>query len=134
MVIGFSLICLAAMAGAFIAQEATEAFVKDPSQLAAWGFTLRKSSHAHTNLFGMLHIVFGLTLPYSGMGIKIKRFQTLGLAAGSVAMSVGMILRAQFSSPSTEGWLDYGVAACLSLALVALMIHVTGLSQALFRR
>lgn len=134
MICGFALLCLASMAGAFIATEATQGFVSDPAILASWGYTLRKSSHAHTNLFGTLHILYGLTIPYSQMSSRVKIWQTIGLAAGSLGMSLGMIVRALVANPANEGGLDYLVGFALSLAMIALTVHVVGLCQTLLKR
>lgn len=128
MLIGFALISLAAMGGAFVANDATLALAQDPGLLNTWGYILRKSSHGHTNLFGTLHVLFGLTIPYSKLNLAAKKAQTMGLLCGSLAMSIGMILRAQLSTAANENFLDYAVAAGLALALAALAAHVVGLA------
>jgi hypothetical protein len=125
LIVGFIAIFTAAAAGAFLGLEITENSVAKMSE--SWSLTLRKSAHGHTNLFGYLHILFGLTIPYSRLSMRMKNYQTVGLIAGTLAMSVGMYLRS-FSQPSTDvDLLSIVVAAGLTLALTAIALHIYGL-------
>ena len=133
MVIGFVVLSLAAAAGSFVATEATEAILKDPALLNTWGQILRRSAHGHTNLFAMTHILFGLTMPYSSLSSRVKKFQTIGMLSGTIAMSAGMYAQS-FGAGSldlTAGSVTVGIL--LSAALLAIGSHAFGLSIRLVR-
>lgn len=133
MLIGFAAIFLAACAGTFLAFDATEAFIHDKSILSSWTFTLLSSAHAHTNLFGMIHILFGLTLPYAQISKKIQILQTYGLSAGTFAMSVLMFIRA-FEQPFL-GYDILGICMGISLSafLLSLGVHCYSLARKIMR-
>ncbi|RZA13013.1 MAG: hypothetical protein EOP10_30445 [Proteobacteria bacterium] len=127
MAIGFSVLFLAACAGAFVSFDMTEAFLKDTTQLHNWQATLLASAHGHTNLFAMLHILLGLTFPYSSLSNRIKAWQTGGLFAGVIAMGPLMMIRASYGpSASLEG-MGLLIGALLSLALLTLASHAAAL-------
>lgn len=125
--IGFIVIFLAAALGTFVATDMTRLFVHDPAALHSWNLTLTQSAHGHANMFGMLHILFGLTMSYSVMSMRIKTFQTAGFAAGTLAMSVGMMVRA--NQMPHEGFDLTGLVLGLmfSATFAALAVHVIGL-------
>jgi hypothetical protein len=131
--IGFCAILLAASFGTFVATDMTRLFIHDPAALQAWNMTLKQSAHGHTNLFGMLHIVFGLTMSYSPFSVRIKSWQTAGILSGTLAMSIGMLLRA--SQGPVEGFdVTGGVLGFMfSATFVALGVHVLGLIFKLVR-
>ncbi|MFW7380166.1 MAG: hypothetical protein ACOH5I_15235 [Oligoflexus sp.] len=127
MLIGFVVLFLAAAGGAFIASDLTTGFLRDPEILSSWQTTLLTSAHGHTNLFAMIHILFGLSLPYSKLPLKVKHWQTFGLLAGTIAMGPGMMYRA-FKGPTET--LDISgllVGLGLSAALITLISHSAGL-------
>lgn len=133
-VIGFTVLFVAAAAGAFIANDLTEAFVRDKELLNSWSAVLTRSAHGHSNLFAILHICFGLTIPYSIFSTRIKVLQTLGLGAGTFAMGPLMMLRSTL--PPTEG-LDVtavAIGVCLSAALTMIFSHACGLLGKVLRR
>ncbi len=134
MVIGFAVLFIAAAAGAFIANDLTEAFLKDMELLNNWSAVLSRSAHGHTNLFAMLHICFGLTIPYSVLSIRIKKIQTVGLFLGTFAMGPLMIARS--TMPPTEGFdpLAVLIGVCLSCSLAMLFSHAYGLTGKLLQR
>ena len=134
MMIGFILLTFAGLGGSFIANDLTQGFLKDAAQVHNWQMTLLSSAHGHTNLFGMLHIVFGLTLPYSALPSKVLRWQTVGLGTGSFAMAVLMVLRAGFGPSDKLEALELLTGAGLSLALIALASHAAGLGLKLLKR
>ena len=72
MAFGFFVIVLAACLGTFLVRQVEVYEETRQELLSSWGYLLLKSSHGHTNLFGILHILFGLSLPYSYFSIKIK--------------------------------------------------------------
>ena len=133
MLVGFVLIFLASCGGFFISTQTVEAMQHAPSQLSEWSMTLQRSAHGHTNLFGLLHITFGLTLPYSAFSNKVKKLQTSGLVAGSLAMSLCLVLRSfQMPSHSIDG-LGIFSAVLLCATMAALLSHITGLALKLYR-
>jgi hypothetical protein len=134
MFIGFVILFLAAAGGSFIAFEMTTGFLKDPQILESWRLTLQQSSHGHTNLFGMLHIMFGLTLPYSDLTLRWKTWQTWGLFLGSLAMGPGMMARALVGPTESTDLTGVLVGLGLSAALLVLVSHAGGLMAKLMRK
>ena len=134
MTLGFFLITLAAAAGPFIAADMTKAFLYDAAQLSSWQITLHTSAHGHTNLFGMTHVLFGLTLPYSALSPRLKILQTIGLGAGSFAMAVLMTLRGGLGPVAGLDALEIATGVLLSAALAALLSHAAGLLVRVLRR
>lgn len=96
---------------------------------------LKKSSHAHTNSFGILHTLFGLTQPYSTLSLKTKAWQTCGLLAGSFTMSFLLFTRSlsllDQASYDALGWV---IGAFLSATLLALASHSFGLLAKFLKR
>lgn len=133
MLIGFTLIFFAAAGGPFLAFDATDAFLHDPSIMSSWLFTLLASAHGHTNLFGMLHILFALSMPYSTFTLKIKKLQTLGFGLGSFAMSVLMFLRAKMGPVADYDLLGVCTGICLTASLIAIGFHCYGIAMKLVR-
>jgi hypothetical protein len=133
MIIGFSLIFIAASGGAFIALDTNYRFLEG-NPVPAWREVLQTSSHGHTSLFGMIHILLGLTLPYSKLHLRLKIFQTIGIGAGSLALGPMMLIRAS-SGPSSEFQVSgLMIGLMLSLALASICIHVYGLTLSLLKR
>lgn len=134
MALGFFVLFFAACAGAFVSFDMTQAFLHDLKQLDTWEMTLLQSSHGHSNLFGILHIALGLTLPYSPLALRWKQLQTVGLFGGVLAMGPGMIMRA-FAGPSDSfDALGLTIGVGLSMALVSLGTHSAALFYKLMRR
>jgi hypothetical protein len=127
---GFAILFLAAAAGAIVAVDTTDAFLRSAAGANSWAMTIQASSHGHTNLFGLLHIVFGLTLPYSRFPKKVQRLQTVALALGTVAMGPVMIARSFMPPPESTDFLTVLIGIFLSCSLAALASH----SAALFAR
>ena len=133
MTLGFLLIFLAASGGAFVAVNATHRFLE--GEIAArWGEVLQASSHGHTSLFGLIHILFGLTLPYSMLSQKTKVLQTVGIAFGALAMGPMMLVRSAFGPSSSYEGVGVVLGVMLSVALGAICIHVYGLMLSLLKR
>ncbi len=127
MALGFTVLFFAACAGAFVSFDLTEAYLRDVTQLHTWRTTLLSSAHGHSNLFGLLHIAFGLTLPYSPLEARWKALQTGGLFGGVVAMGPLMMIRSAYGpSESLEG-VGLLIGALLSLALLTLASHASAL-------
>jgi hypothetical protein len=134
MTIGFALIFLAAALGPFVATEITSGYLRDKALLETWRLLLQKSSHGHTNLFGMLHVAFGLTLPYSALSGRLKKLQTVGLVLGSCAMGPVLLVRAALGPVDGIDLTEIVAGAFLSCALAAIALHAYGLALKTFRR
>jgi hypothetical protein len=130
--IGFLCLCLGASAGVFIATSKSAIYLVDGKFPVAWADLLKESAHGHFNLFALIHIALGLTLPYSKLQAKWKMLQTIGLGLGTLAMGPGLWLRA-VAGPENS-LMEYGLGACLSLALLALVAHTFALAQKLASR
>ena len=130
--IGFSLIFLASCCGFFLAKDSSYALLLKKELLSSWAYLLQKSAHAHTNLFGFLHIAFGQTLASSKCSLKWKIAQTVGLFLGSFAMSFLLLFRSHFPvSPGAFDIMGYTIAFFLSFSLLALASHSFGLLRKL---
>lgn len=128
MFIGFVFIFLSASAGFFLSTEHTRAHVEGGEMLNSWWLQLSSSAHGHTNLFGVLHVILGLTMPYSFKAKWIRIVQTSGLFLGGIAMSFLMFLRAQ-SAPTLEyDFVGILIGVCLSASLVAIGLQLAGLA------
>ncbi len=131
---GFFILFLAAAAGAFIADDMTTGYLKDRALLETWTLLLSKSAHGHTNLFGLIHIAFGLTMSQSVFSSRIKLLQTVGLVLGTTAMAVLMLVRARLGPTEDFDVVGILIGALLSCALAALASHAAGLAAKLLRR
>lgn len=134
MFLGFLILFISASAGAFIGFDITEAFLKDKEYLESWQLTLFRSAHGHFNLFGLIHIAFALTMPYSVLSSKVKRLQTGGLFLGALAMGPLLIWRA-YNGPSESLDLnEFLLGIFLSCALASIASHAYGLGVKVYRR
>ena len=129
--IGFFTLFFAASAGAFLATTTTRSMMQDPSYLTGWAYTLQRSAHGHTNLFGLLHIALGLTLPYSRVGRIWQAYQTLGLLLGTLGMSVLMLVRSQVPPSEEFDFLGLVTGVFLTAALLSLGTHTLALGYRL---
>ncbi|MCX6104842.1 MAG: hypothetical protein NTY08_03315 [Proteobacteria bacterium] len=134
MAFGFWLLFLAAAAGAFIATDLTAGYIAESGFRETWAMMLTKSAHGHTNLFALLHIAFGLTLPYSTLPLKWKIAQTFGLMCGAVAMGIGLLIRASKPPSNETDLVGICVGILLSAALAAIFTHATGLTAKALKR
>jgi hypothetical protein len=133
MALGFTLIVIAASGGAFVALRATEDYLHQVVK-TSWAALLQASSHGHTNLFGILHVVLGLTFPYSKSTPLLDVLKTVGLFCGSFAMGPLLLLRAASDPPVTLDAVGVVIGLCLSLALAAIIAHAFGLFAKLMER
>lgn len=133
MAIGFSVVFFVAAAGAFLSLDITDSYVYETGQIDTWQHLLLRSAHGHTNLFGMLHILFGLTLPYSNFSQKVKNFQGCGLGMGTLAMSLGLFIQAQLGPSQGYSVIGVVLGILLSAALVAIGSHSVALFSKAFR-
>jgi hypothetical protein len=134
MALGFMVLFFAACAGAFVSFDMTQAFIHDMAQLETWEMTLLKSSHGHSNLFGILHIVLGLTLPYSPLSQRWKYVQTVCMFGGVLAMGPGMVMRALAGPSESFDALGLSIGVGLSISLVSIGTHAAALFYKILRR
>ena len=125
---GFFLIFVAACGGAFVALQATESFISNQTS-PAWESILQASSHGHTSLFGMIHILLGLTMPYAKASRRENLIKTIGLCAGSVAMGPLLLVRAALGPTLSTELNGLMIGAGLSCALVSILYHTIGLMR-----
>ncbi len=124
--LGFAWVCIAAAAGAFVSTGLTEQYLNGIEH-KAWLLTLKTSAHGHTNMFAMLQILFGITLPYSKVGPRVKLWQTWGLSMGVLAMAIGL-LAIGFRGPTRDIHLfEVVIGTFLSCALLSMIVHVYGI-------
>ncbi len=133
MAIGFLVLFVAASAGAFVSFDMTQAYLHDLSQLDSWQSKLLQSAHGHSNLFGLLHVALGVTLPYSALPSRWKVLQTVGLALGVLAMGPLLMLRAYGGVSDSFDPLGLTIGLGLSAALCSLASHMAGLFYKLLR-
>jgi hypothetical protein len=126
---GFFLIFTAACGGVFIALRLTETFMINAQATPAWDAILQTSSHGHTALFGSIHVLFGLTLPYDGRTLLVKKLKSFGLLMGSVAMGPLMLIRAAIGPTLSTEVNGIALGSCLSLALIAILSHSVDLTR-----
>lgn len=130
---GFILIFLSSSAGIFLSFDQTRAHLSDEMELLSWWMQLSASAHGHTNLFGMLHVLLGLTMPYAHQGFRLSVAKTVGLGLGSISMSLLMYFKA-LGQPTLEyDFLGVLIGICLSLALASIALHMLGLAMKLVR-
>lgn len=134
LLIGFFLIFVSAASGAFLANDLTVKYLSEKTLVDNWASLIQKSAHGHTNLFGIIHICLGLTLPYSLASKNIKGIQTLGLSLGSIAMSLLMIIRSLNIPDSQSDNIGFAIGFFLSASLVSLFTHILGIGAKLFER
>jgi hypothetical protein len=125
---GFLVIFIASCAGVFLADEATKSYLYNQTLQSSWQQLILQSAHGHTNSFGMLHILLGLTFPYSKLSLKIKTLQTIGLGAGTFAMSILMFLKSRGEPVVGYDVLGLVIGVCLSLTFISLLVHCCGIA------
>jgi hypothetical protein len=126
--IGFIVIVIASCGGFFLATDADKAFLIDKNILSSWQYTLFKSAHGHFNLFGMLHILMGLSLPYSLLSRRWKILQSCGLFLGTFTMGALLVLRGYTEISGGLDLLGIIIGINLMAAVCALIIHCYGLA------
>ena len=125
---GFLLIFMAACGGAFVALNATDQFMAG-TVAPQWQSMLQASSHGHTSLFGVIHILLGLTLSYSKATPRENIIKSVGLFAGSFAMGPLLLIRAALGPTLSTEVNGILIGVGLSGALAAILFHAVGLSR-----
>ena len=136
MLLGFLLLFVGALGGFFVAYSLGEAYKHNPDAIGGWQLALMAASHGHTSLFGSLHILVGLTMPYCLTSAKTKVFQTIGIIMGAISMSFLMMLRMNQKIPNsvTEDYLGFLISIGLLMSIVALGLQCLGLLKKIFQR
>ena len=134
MFFGFLAIIIASLGGFFLASDANKAFLINRELLQSWEYTLMKSAHGHLNLFGILHILMGLTMPYSVSSKTIHIAQSIGLGLGTLTMGILMFFRARLNIPQGSDLLGIVIGVLLMTALCALGLHSYGLLRKVLAR
>ncbi|MEY4631965.1 MAG: hypothetical protein RIQ81_2085 [Pseudomonadota bacterium] len=138
MFFGFLVVCIAAAAGPVIANELTNSFMTQLETGTAagrdWMLTLQSSAHGHMNLFGILHVITGVTMPHARQSHRIRLIVTSGLSAGVVAMGPLMLWRSYLQPARNIDASGIAIGVCLVAALLALVTHAACLWQAFARR
>ena len=123
---GFLLIFMAACGGAFVAINATDQFMAG-TMAPQWQSMLQASSHGHTSLFGVIHILLGLTLNYSDATLRQNIIKSAALFAGSFAMGPRLLIRAALGPTLSTEVNGILIGVGLSGALAAILLHSIGL-------
>lgn len=134
MFIGFAVLFFAASVGTFIASEITYTYLREKSFIDTWLSLLTKSAHGHTNMFALIHICFGLTIPYSYFGRRINLLQTIGLGCGTFSMSFLMVCRGIKGPVEGVDMIEVAIGTGLSLALISIASHAIGLGGRIIKR
>jgi hypothetical protein len=130
---GFFMIFVAACGGVFVALRLTETFLVSDFT-PSWESVLRTSSHGHTALFGTIHVLLGLTLPYDGRTERVRKLKTIGLFLGSLAMGPLMLIRAALGPTLSTEINGLAIGVCLSCALIAVLAHCVDLTRRIVMR
>jgi hypothetical protein len=129
--LGFFFLFASASGGFFLALLTQLGLDNDTQLLSSKLYIMQKSAHSHTNLFALIHIVFALTLNDSKLSDKIKKYQSYSLVAGTLSMSLMMLLRSFFSKEIIV--IKYTSAIFLCAYLLALLSHCYGVVRKLLR-
>lgn len=130
---GFVLIFVAACGGVFVALSSTESFINGPGT-PQWHSLLQTASHGHVSLFGVIHVLLGLTMPYTRASKFENRLKTAGVALGSMAMGPLLLIRGALGPTLSTELNGLLIGICLSCALFAIAYHALGLTLKIGQR
>lgn len=130
---GFFLIFVAACGGVFVALSSTEAFINGPAA-PQWQALLQTASHGHVSLFGVIHVLLGLTMPYTRSSKFENRIKSAGVALGSLAMGPLLLIRGALGPTLSTELNGVLIGVCLSCALFAIAYHTLGLTLKIAQR
>jgi hypothetical protein len=130
---GFTLIFVAACGGVFVALNTTEAFIRGPVQ-PEWQALLQTASHGHVTLFGVIHILLGLTIPYTRSSVFENRLKSIGIGLGSLAMGPLLLVRAVIGPTLSTELNGVLIGVCLSCSLFAIAYHALGIMLKIGKR
>ena len=117
---GFGLIFLSSCLGFFVRQQV----LIDPNP--SWHLMLLRSAHGHGSLFGMVHILHSLTVPYSSCSEQAKEWQFGGLLMGSLGMSLLLVVESFLDAEPSINKVLIGTA--LSCWMCAVVWHTYGIA------
>ena len=123
---GFMLILMAACGGVFVALNTTEAFMQG-IVTPRWQELLQTASHGHISLFGVIHVLLGLTIPYAKASPFENRIKSIGVALGSLAMGPLLLVRAALGPTMSTELNGVLIGVCLSSAIFAIAYHAFGI-------
>jgi len=132
--IGWIGLVISAFAGVFIASDLSTEFINHSQMSETWKSVIIQSSHGHSNMFSMIHILFGLSLSYSVYTNRTKIIQTIFLFMGIVAMGPLMYLRSNIKPTPELGLVEVSIGVCLSLSLLSMCSHCIGIASKIFKR
>jgi hypothetical protein len=124
---GFFVIFLSASAGTFLSYALTEEILREGLATTRWSSLLQRSAHGHFNLFGMIHILFGLSLVYSPLSPHWHWKQTIALVLGTLAMGPGLYLHSLNPPQHQISMFNILLGILVGAALVALLSHAVAL-------
>lgn len=128
--LGFWILFFSSLSGAFVATYLEEMLTQyEMQQISNWQLTLIRSAHGHSSLFGMLHILFGLTFSIASHSNRIENWLTMGLLSGSFSMAILLSLRSFQLEQSMMSGLGVLNGLLLSFALIAILVHALGLTK-----
>jgi hypothetical protein len=130
---GFVLIFVAACGGVFVALSTTEGFINGPV-VPQWQSLLQTASHGHVTLFGVIHVLLGLTLPYTRSSKFENRLKSAGVALGALAMGPLLLIRGALGPTLSTELNGLLIGICLSCALFAIAYHALGLTLKINQR
>ncbi|MEI6833159.1 MAG: hypothetical protein WCL28_04135 [bacterium] len=130
---GFTLIFVAACGGVFVALNTTELFIRGPVQ-PEWQALLQTASHGHVTLFGVIHVLLGLTIPYTRSSAFENRLKSIGIGLGSLAMGPLLLVRAVIGPTLSTELNGVLIGVCLSCALFAIVYHALGIMLKIGKR
>ena len=104
--IGWIGLVISAFAGVFIASDLSTEFINHSQMSETWKSVIIQSSHGHSNMFSMIHILFGLSLSYSVYTNRTKIIQTI-FFMGIVAMGPLMYLRSNIKPTPELGLVEF---------------------------
>ncbi len=131
---GFFLLFFASLVGVLLVWLTSDAIVVKPEVLTSWPYILLKSSHGHTSLFGIVQVLFGLSLPYSNLSARFKLWQTVCLSWGSLTMAFLLLFRAQAKPTIDIDLLGFIIGLGLSAFFIALFGHFLALFKRVFAK
>lgn len=131
---GFFILIFTGFMGMFNAYSLTDVYLKGREVVPQWEQVLFDSAHGHLGLFGIIHVLMGLTFPYSTMPDLVKRLQTIGLVLGCFAMGPLLVVRGKLGPEVSFSPLGMTIGLCMTLAMMSLIAHLIGLAEKVYRR
>ena len=132
--IGWIGLVISAFAGVFIANDLSTEFINHSELSETWKSIILQSAHGHSNMFSMIHILFGLSCSYSDYSNRTKLIQTVMLFLGIIAMGPLLYIRSNIKPTPEMGLVEISIGICLCLCLLSMCSHCLGIASKLFKR